>query len=127
MTERYKTVEPYTDHLNSPFNACQHRYECRALAREIERLTTEARIAGERFDLAQKCINQIDDLLEYSYKNYDVERLRDRIMGFIDDYGVLVSGSQKPCEHEFLEGVAGTFCTKCRASPEDLDEKGLNQ
>jgi len=38
-----------------------------------------------------------------------------------------VSGSQKPCEHEFLEGVAGTFCTKCRASPEDLDDTQQKQ
>ena len=114
MTERYKTVEPYTDHLNSPFNACQHRYECRALAREIERLITEVREAfSEGFWVGMDAPAELP-------KGY-VDK------AFAERKQKPVSGSQKPCEHEFLEGVAGTFCTKCRASPEDLDEKGLNQ
>ena len=30
-------------------------------------------------------LNQIDDLLEYSYKHYDLEDLRDRILDIIDE------------------------------------------
>jgi len=55
--------------------------------------------ADDDFYKAQHCINQIDDLLEYSYKRYDRERLRDRIMGFIDDYGVLMAYAVKDKEN----------------------------
>lgn len=41
-----------------------------------------------RFEMAQKCINDIDDYLEYAYMAHSTPRsLRDRVMSFIDNYG----------------------------------------
>ena len=87
----------------------EHYSHCHDAATEIERLFCEGKIANERFDLAQKCINQIDDLLEYAYRRYSTNALRDRIMGLINDYGVVVSkehNNLKTVEHNNLKTVA---------------------
>jgi len=40
-----------------------------------------------RFELAQECINEIEDYLEYMFRAHPTaQSLRDRLMGFIDDY-----------------------------------------
>lgn len=69
---------------------------------EIERLSAENKIVNERFDLAQECINKIDDFLEHRYQTRASKEIRDKVMGFIDDYGVLVSTQQDSCEHDWF-------------------------
>jgi len=42
------------DYLHSPFNACQHRYDCRATARQVEALEAEKLELEQSFDLRWK-------------------------------------------------------------------------
>lgn len=61
---------------------------------EIERLSTEGGMQEARHLAAQKCINQIDDLLEYTYKNMDLIDVREIILGRIGEYTSTVSGTR---------------------------------
>ncbi|KKL03635.1 hypothetical protein LCGC14_2624130 [marine sediment metagenome] len=53
----------------------------------------------EQFMLAQKCINKIDDFCEYRYR-VSGSHVRDVIMGYIDDYGVLVATARPEQEQK---------------------------
>lgn len=45
----------------------------------------------KKFYTAQRCINRIDDLLEYRWRSLTSEQIRDRIMQIIDNYSYEVS------------------------------------
>lgn len=40
----------------------------------------------EYYKVASKCLNRIDDLLEYRYKGMDSQQLRDTILGYMEDF-----------------------------------------
>ncbi len=84
------SLEQWVGHLPSP-----HRG-----AKEYRALLCKGKLTNERFDLAQKCINQIDDFLEYRYRGLSGSHVRDTVMGLIDDYGVLVLDKPAPLEEK---------------------------
>lgn len=63
------------------------------------------------FELAQSCINAIDDHLEYAYKSHLLPQdLRDRILGIIDDYTeACVAHTRAQCGAD-CQGACGSKC-----------------
>jgi hypothetical protein len=50
-----------------------------------EELEAKLEKTNQRFLLYQKYVNQIDDFLEYAYKEKSVEEIKEIILGFIDN------------------------------------------
>ena len=64
-----KDIIPKDSYLRSPFNACQHRYDCRAMYREIKRLNL--RCENLHRDYQKICADR-DTEIEQLQKLYDV-------------------------------------------------------
>ena len=47
----------------------------------------------DKFYMAQKCINEIDDFLEYRYRGLSGSHIREIIMGYVAEYAHDVSES----------------------------------
>lgn len=61
----------------------------------------------EKFYLAQKCINEIDDFLEYRWSQYEAEDIRHIIMGMVGAYAHdIAQGHPRPCP-ECLKPLRG--------------------
>jgi len=59
--------------------------------RECHLLKIKAKTAEQRFLKAMMALNQIEDLLEYRYKHYTVQQLRDEVMKHIDTLSTSLS------------------------------------
>jgi len=65
------------------------------LRQENARLLAESAAHEKRHMAALRCINFIDDYLEYRWRSHDAQAVRDYVMNYIDMYAESASGKRE--------------------------------
>lgn len=61
------------------------------MTQPLEGTSNQVQIFKTRFELAQKALNEIDDLFEYRYKEYSYGGLQEKVYEILENYSESIS------------------------------------